>query len=71
MLSYLKHSFQAVGEFQSRLILTGFYVFVVPFFSIIARLKGDALGLKGYRQVSSWIHRPPAEHTLAEAQRQG
>ncbi|MBT9583378.1 hypothetical protein IV102_08510 [bacterium] len=71
MLSYVKESFQAVGEFQSRLILTAFYVFVVPIFALLARLQGDALGLNGYKQVSSWIHRPKAEHTLAEAQRQG
>jgi hypothetical protein len=70
MLTYIKESFQAVGEFQSRLILTVFYAFVVPFFSLMARFKGDALGLKGYKQVSSWVHRPKAEHTLEEAQRQ-
>jgi len=71
MWSYLKESFQAIGEFQSRFILTAFYFFVVPFFALMARFKGDALGLKGYRQVSSWISRPKAEHTLEEARRQG
>lgn len=71
MLKYLKHSLQAVGEFQSRLILTGFYFTVLPLFSLLARVfGGDALGFGGYKHVSSWVKRPAPEHTLEEARRQ-
>jgi hypothetical protein len=70
MFGYLKESFKAIGEFQSRLILTGFYFLVLPFFSLLARMSGDALGFKGFYQSSSWITRNKGEHTLAEAQRQ-
>lgn len=70
MLDYLKESFKAIGEFQSRLILTGFYFLVVPVFAMIARSTGDALGFKGFTQASSWISRPAGEHTLEEVQRQ-
>lgn len=70
MFGYLKESFKAIGEFQSRLILTGFYFIIVPVFSLLARMSGDALGFKGKTQSSSWLTRSKGEHTLAEAQRQ-
>ncbi|MBS2034306.1 hypothetical protein JST97_04930 [bacterium] len=70
MFGYLKESFKAIGEFQSRLILTGFYFLIVPIFALLARMGGDALGFKGFNQSSSWIKRNKGEHTLAEAQRQ-
>jgi len=70
MFGYLKESFKAIGEFQSRLILTGFYFIVVPIFAVLAKLSGDALGFQGFNKSSSWLKRNPAEHTLAEAERQ-
>lgn len=70
MFGYLKESFKAIGEFQSRLILTGFYFIIVPVFALMARMSGDALGFKGKTQSSSWLKRNKGEHSLAEAQRQ-
>ena len=70
MFGYLKESVKAIGEFQSRFILTGFYFIVVPIFSVIAKLSGDALGFNGFHKSSSYLKRTPAEHTLAEAERQ-
>jgi len=70
MLNYLKHSFQAIGEFQSRLILTVFYAVVMPVFAILAKLGKDELGLKGFQSESSWLTRRPADQDLEAARRQ-
>ena len=70
MLNYLKHSFQAMGEFQSRLILTLFYILVMPLFAILAKLGKDELDLGGYRRSTSWRKRGPGDCDLESARRQ-
>lgn len=72
MWIFLKESFKAIGEFQSRLILTLIYIFVVPVFALMAFLRGDALGLGQYRSQSQsyWRKRQGADLDLEAAGRQ-
>lgn len=71
MLAFFKHGLQAVGEFQSRLILTLFYMLVLPFFALLAHLAGDPLGLREFGAGGShWKRRNAETASLAEAQRQ-
>jgi hypothetical protein len=71
MLAFLRRGLQAVGEFQSRLILTLFYFLVVPVFAMLARLAGDPLGLREFKSgASSWKARKREAASLLDAQRQ-
>lgn len=72
MLNMLKQALQAVGEFQSRLILTLFYILVLPVFVVAAKVAGDPLGLRDFaRSQSTWkARKPPEPDPLAEAHRQ-
>lgn len=72
MLTFLKQAFQAIGEFQSRLILTVFYGVVMLPFAVMARLLADPLGLREWASAEggTWKKRQPQLDTLAEAQRQ-
>ena len=67
----LKNLLQPVGEFQSRLILTLFYVLVMPLFAVAAKLAGDALGLNQFRaKQSCWVKRKQQTHDIEEAKLQ-
>lgn len=72
MLKFLKEAFGAVGEFQSRLILTVFYFGFVPLFAVMAWVAGDPLGLREFRASgqSCWKKRNPADATLEAARGQ-
>lgn len=72
MMSFFKQALQAIGEFQSRLILTLFYGVVMLPFALIARLVADPLGLREFRSApgGTWKKRTPVAGTLEEAQQQ-
>ncbi|CAN0340928.1 unnamed protein product, partial [Phaeothamnion confervicola] len=63
---------RAVGEFQSRLLLTTMYFFILPLFSLMARGSGDPLGLKGFRaqRPHGWLQRPQPGTDLESARQQ-
>lgn len=71
-MKYLKDSLRAVGEFQSRLLLTTMYFFILPIFSLMARGSGDPLGLKGFRaqRADGWLKREPSVLDLSSARQQ-
>lgn len=73
MKQYLLQSVHAIGEFQSRFILTTFYWIVVPLFALLASLFGDPLALKAFKagQSSCWFKRRPADNSLESARLQG
>jgi len=58
-----------IGDFQSRLILTLFYLLVAAPFGLIARII-DPLHLRSRAGTSVWLKRPTAEDTLQAARRQ-
>ena len=60
----------ALMDFQSRIILTLFYLIVAAPFGLGLRFFRDPLHLRGFQQASGWPEGidPPA--TLKEAQRQ-
>lgn len=60
----------ALGDFQSRIILTLFYFVIAAPFGLGLRLLSDPLHLKGFRQAAAWPERPPAATTLEEARQQ-
>ena len=71
-MKYLKDSLRAVGEFQSRLLLTTLYFFILPLFSLIARGSGDPLGLKGFRapRPEGWLKRAQPDLDIASSRKQ-
>lgn len=43
-----------IGDFQARLLLTLFYIFVLGPFALLVRLRGDPLGIKS-RKPGGWM----------------
>jgi hypothetical protein len=66
-LKFIKEAFHAVGEFQSRLLLTVLYFVIIPVFAIIAMISGDPLSL---RDKPSWLKRPQPDTDVESARRQ-
>ena len=58
----------AIGNFQARVLLTLFYLVIVPPFALIVKLAKDPLSLRPPRGESFWIARP-SPHPTAEAGR--
>ena len=73
MKQYLLQSVHAIGEFQSRFILTSFYWVVVPLFALLAALMGDPLALRAFKagQASCWTRRRKADTSHEAARLQG
>ena len=67
----IKEALHAVGEFQSRLLLTTLYFFVLPIFSVIAHCAGDPLGLRDFGAgKQTWLKRQAAGSDLESVHRQ-
>lgn len=47
----------AFGNFQARLLLTVFYILIVPVFALVVKVK-DPLHLRRHTQTSFWQPRP-------------
>ncbi|MFB3923230.1 MAG: hypothetical protein ACE145_16030 [Terriglobia bacterium] len=60
----------AVGGFQSRVILTGFYYVALMPFGILVGWLGDPLKIKSWERSSYWTPRPPTGENLDAARRQ-
>ncbi len=52
---------RAIGNFQARLVLSGFYFLVVSPFALIVKAFKDPLGLRQHRRDSFWLDRKPLE----------
>lgn len=61
---------RAVGEFQSRIILTGLYYVALAPFGIVVGWLGDPLRIKSAEPGSYWKPKPPADENLDAARRQ-
>ena len=59
----------AIGNFQARLLLSVFYVVIVPVFALIVKLK-DPLQLRRQGQGSFWRPRPESGPASESARRQ-
>jgi len=59
----------AIGNVVGRVILTLFYILLLPPFALWARLRTDALGLRP-RPHSVWTPREPVEEGIDAARRQ-
>jgi hypothetical protein len=59
-----------IGNFQSRVILTLFYVLVVPMFALIVKVFKDPLHLRSSDAESYWLERKTPQPTESTARRQ-
>ena len=59
-----------IGNFQSRLILTLFYLLIVPLFALIVILFKDPLRLRAREEGSYWLRRTAPHPTESTARRQ-
>ncbi len=59
-----------IGAFQSRVILTLFYVLIVPVFALIVKLFKDPLHLRSHKGESYWIERKTPHPDESTARRQ-
>lgn len=60
----------AIGDFQSRLLLTLFYFIVAAVFGVVVRVFIDPLRLRRPPGDSAWAGRPDGDTDLTGAQRQ-
>jgi hypothetical protein len=58
------------AAFQARLILTLFYVLLVPPFALIVKIFKDPLHMHESRRESFWVERTTPQVTSATARRQ-
>jgi hypothetical protein len=58
-----------IGTFQARLLLSLFYVLVVPPFALILKRLKDPLMLRPSQAGGLWVERPRAARSLATARR--
>lgn len=61
---------EVIGNFQARLLLTGFYFLVLAPFALGAQLCSDPLRLKVRQGQSGWLQREPREPSLKDGRRQ-
>ena len=59
-----------IGNFQSRLILTLFYLLIVPPFALIVKVFKDPLRLRAPKEGSYWLVRTTPHPTESTARRQ-
>ena len=59
-----------IGNFQSRVILTLFYLLIVPVFALIVKIFKDPLHLRSPKQGSYWRERTTPHPTKSTARRQ-
>ena len=59
-----------IGAFQSRVILTLFYVLIVPVFALIVKLFKDPLHLRSHEGESYWLERKTPHPDESTARRQ-
>lgn len=59
-----------IGNFQSRLLLTLFYLLIVPFFALIVKVFKDPLHLRPPKGGSFWLPRTHPHPTETTARRQ-
>jgi hypothetical protein len=59
-----------IGNFQSRLLLTLFYLLIVPFFAVIVKVFKDPLHLRPHKGRSYWRERTMPHPTQSTARRQ-
>ncbi len=59
-----------IGAFQSRVILTLFYVLIVPVFALIVKLFKDPLHLRPHKGESYWLERKTPHPDESTARRQ-
>ena len=59
-----------IGAFQSRVILTLFYIFIVPVFALIVKLFKDPLHLRSREGESYWLERKTPHPDESTARRQ-
>jgi hypothetical protein len=57
-----------LGDIQGHIAAGVFYFTIMLPFGLIARASGDPLRLKG---APGWMNRPPVDHDLEAARRQG
>jgi len=60
----------ALGNFQARVLLTGFYFVLVPPFALVVKLFKDPLSLRRPVGRSYWHVRSADEQTATRARRQ-
>lgn len=61
---------EAIGNFQARVLLTGFYFLIVMPFALGVRLCSDPLRIKVQPSRSGWLPREPRGPSLEAARRQ-
>ena len=59
-----------IGNFQSRVLLTLFYLLIIPFFAIIVKVFKDPLRLHAPKGGSYWRERTTLHPTEQTARRQ-
>ena len=59
-----------IGNFQSRVILTLFYLLIVPIFALIVKVFKDPLHLRSSEGESYWRERTAPQPTESSARRQ-
>ena len=59
-----------IGAFQSRVILTLFYIFIVPVFALIVKIFKDPLHLRSSEGESFWLERKTPHPDESTARRQ-
>lgn len=59
-----------IGAFQSRVILTLFYVLIVPAFALIVKILMDPLHLRSHDGESYWLERKTPHPDESTARRQ-
>lgn len=59
----------AIGNFNSRVVLTLVYIVIVPPFGLVVRLFGDPLHIRTHR-ISTWVEPVRVDPSIENARQQ-
>ena len=59
-----------LGNYQARVLVSLFYIVVIPPFALLVRALGDPLQLRSGVRSSFWIPVPTKPQSVADARRQ-